>query len=382
MSTVLTPATTEELCEVVAEAARRGNELRVRGGGSKDSIGAPTPEVPILDMRGFSGIVDYDPPELVLTARAGTRLAEIRDAITGEGQMLGFDPWDHGPLFGAPPGAATIGGVVAAGVAGPQRLSLGGARDHLLGFEAVSGTGEAFKAGAKVVKNVTGFDLSKLVAGSWGRLVALTQVTLKVVPLPPARETAVLRGLDPATAVAAMTRAVGSPAGVSAAAHLPNLEGRPATLFRLDGFPESVAARRKQLAAVLAELGPAEVLNDDTGEALWEQVRTASPLPADRPLWRIVVPASKAPGMVGALGDAEWLLDWAGGLVWAAGSTEPGVLRAAAEAAGGHATLVRADAALRARVPALHPPEPGVAALETSICRAFDPHRVFDCGRF
>ncbi len=382
MSTVLTPATTEELCEVVAEAARRGNELRVRGGGSKDSIGAPTPEVPILDMRGFSGIVDYDPPELVLTARAGTRLAEIRDAVTGEGQMLGFDPWDHGPLFGAPPGAATIGGVVAAGVAGPQRLSLGGARDHLLGFEAVSGTGEAFKAGAKVVKNVTGFDLSKLVAGSWGRLVALTQVTLKVVPLPPARETAVLRGLDPATAVAAMTRAVGSPAGVSAAAHLPNLEGRPATLFRLDGFPESVAARRKQLAAVLAELGPAEVLNDDTGEALWEQVRTASPLPADRPLWRIVVPASKAPGMVGALGDAEWLLDWAGGLVWAAGSTEPGVLRAAAEAAGGHATLVRADAALRARVPALHPPEPGVAALETSICRAFDPHRVFDCGRF
>ncbi|HEX7071042.1 MAG TPA: glycolate oxidase subunit GlcE [Rhodothermales bacterium] len=382
MSDALRPATLEELRDAIAGAARAGSKLRLRGGGSKDAVGAPTPEVAALDMREFSGIIEYDPPELVLTARAGTPLSDVNDAVASQGQMLAFDPYDHGPMFGALPGAATIGGIVAAGVSGSQRLSRGAARDHLLGFEAVSGAGEIFKAGSKVVKNVTGFDLSKLVAGSWGRLVALTQVTLKVVPRPQVQETMVMHGLDPAAAVAAMAQAVGSPAGVSAAAHLPDREGAPMTLFRVDGFAESVAARKRSLEAVLADVGSAETLDGETGVSLWEQIRTAAPLPVDRPLWRIVVAPRKAPAVVEMLGDARWILDWAGGLIWAATTAEAGVLRAAAEAAGGHAMLIRADAILRAKTAALHPPARGVVALEKSIRRAFDPENVFDCGRF
>lgn len=378
----LRPATVEELRDVIAGAAREQSSLRLRGGGSKDSVGAPTPDVTTLDMSGFSGIVEYDPPELILTARAGTRLTEINHAVASEAQMLAFDPYDPGPMFGVPPGAATIGGVVASGLSGSQRLSRGGARDHLLGFEAVSGDGETFKAGSRVVKNVTGFDLSKLVAGSWGRLFALTQVTLKVVPVPTAHVTMALRSLEPATAVAVMARAVGSPAGVTAAAHLPDHAGTPVTLFRLDGFRESIGERGKSLAAVLGDTVRAETLDEETGESLWQEIRTAARLPVDRPLWRIIVTPSRAPAIVRTLGDAKWILDWAGGLIWAATMADAGVLRAAAEAAGGHATLIRADAGTRSAIAALHPPPRGVAALEWSIRRAFDPRQVFETGRF
>lgn len=376
------PTTTDELCDVIGEALPDGAGLRLRGGGSKDAIGAPTPRARVLDMRGFSGIVAYDPPELVLTAAAGTPLAEIERAIAKEGQMLAFDPFDHGPVFGNPPGRATLGGIVVAGISGPRRVSSGGVRDHLLGFEAVSGNGEAFKAGSRVVKNVTGFDLSKLIAGSWGRLVAVTSVTLKVVPRPPAQTTILLPGLEPGDAVTAMARAMGSSAGIAAAAHLPNWQEAPATLFRVDGFEESVGARGRSVSTLLAEFGRTQTLDERTATTLWDDIRTAAPLPADRPLWRFVVAPGKAPAVVETLGDDPWLMDWAGGLIWTASSAEAATLRAAAEAAGGHAALIRGDEFLRAGVPALHPPAPGVDAIESSLRRAFDPGRIFDCGRF
>jgi glycolate oxidase FAD binding subunit len=382
MPDALCPTTTDELCDVISGAVRDGTKLRLRGGGSKDAIGAPTPRVPTLDMRGFSGVVAYDPPELVMTAKAGTALSEIEAVVAAEGQMLAFDPYDHGPMFGNAPGAATIGGIVVSGVAGPRRLSCGGARDHLLGFEGVSGNGEGFKAGSRVVKNVTGFDLSKLIAGSWGRLVAVTQVTLKVLPRAPIHATVLLNGLETEAAVAAMARAMGSPAGIAAAAHVPDWQGAPATLFRIDGIEESIAARTKSLAALFANAGRMQTLDDETSASLWNRIRTAAALPADRPLWRIVVAPRKAPAVIETLGDKRWILDWAGGLIWAASTIEAGTIRAAAEAAGGHATLIRGDAVLRAGVPALHPPARGVAALESSIRRAFDPGQVFDCGRF
>lgn len=382
MPDALRPTTTDELCEVISAALHEGSRLRLRGGGSKDAIGAPTPRISTLDMRAFCGVVAYDPPELVMTAKAGTTLSEIEAVVAAEGQMLAFDPYDHGPMFGSAPGAATIGGVVVAGVAGPRRLSCGGARDHLLGFEGVSGNGEAFKAGSRVVKNVTGFDLSKLIAGSWGRLAAVTQVTLKVLPRPPTHATVLLNGLETEGAVAAMARALGSPAGIAAAAHLPDWQGAPATLFRIDGIEESIAARTKSLAALLANAGRLRTLDDETSALLWNGIRMAAMLPADRSLWRIVVAPRKAPAVVGMLGDKRWILDWAGGLIWAASAIDAGTIRAAAEAAGGHATLIRGDAALRTSVPALHPPARGVDALESSIRRAFDHGQVFDCGRF
>lgn len=367
---MLRPTSIDELCEVVAG----GGKLRLRGGGSKDAVGAPC-EAQLVDMRGFAGVVDYDPPELVLTARAGTPLAEVEALLAGEGQMLAFDPFDHGAMLGGSRGSATIGGVIAAGVAGPARLSRGGARDHLLGFTAVSGRGERFVAGAKVVKNVTGYDLSKLIAGSWGRLAAVTELTLKVLPRPVARRTLVVRGLDARSAVTAMAAAMGSPAEVSAAAHLPDWRGEAVTAVRLDGFPASIAARAAMLAGFTA-------LDEAEGDALWGAVRHVAPLGADRPLWRLIVAAGRAPEVIAAFPDADWLLDWAGGLVWLASDADPAAIRTAAAGAGGHATLLRADAATRAAVPMLHPQPAPLAALEARVRRAFDPNGVFETGRF
>jgi glycolate oxidase FAD binding subunit len=338
-------------------------------------------------MTGFAGVVDYDPAELVLTVRPGTRLAEVAALVGGEGQMLAFEPFDHGPIFGQPSGRATIGGVIAAGVAGSQRLSHGAPRDHLLGFRAVSGRGEAFVAGAKVVKNVTGYDLPKLAAGSWGRLFAMTEVTLKVLPRPRCRATWVIEGLGTEQAVAAMAAAMGSQAEVSAAAYLPEkrLQDRSVMALRIQGFPASVAARGAMLAAILSPFGTAAELAPDECDSLWAGLASLAVLPAAPvPLWRINVPPSAGPAIaaVAERHEASWMFDWAGGLVWIAGDVEPAILRAAALQAGGHATLVRAPASQRADIPALHPLAPGVAALETRIRRAFDPHGVFETGRF
>lgn len=370
---MLRPTDITQLCEIVAAG---DGPFRLRGGGSKDAIGAPS-EAAVIDMRGFAGVVDYDPPELVLTVGAGTPLAEIQALVASEGQMLAFEPFDHAALLGGTPGQATIGGVIASGVAGPARLSRGAARDHLLGFTGVSGRGERFVAGAKVVKNVTGYDLPKLVTGSWGRLAAITELTLKVLPAPRARTTLVARGFDPVTAVAAMARAMGSAAEVSAAAHLPAWEGSAVTAIRLDGFPASIRARAETLHQLIDGLEPLD------GDArLWDAVCHASPLPRDKPLWRVVVPGRNAPALVEALPGAEWLFDWAGGLVWLASDADPQAIRAAAATAGGHAMLIRADAAMRATVPAFHPQPAPLAALETRVRRAFDPAGLFETGRF
>jgi glycolate oxidase FAD binding subunit len=381
----LAPVTVPELCDAVAQAAAALTPLEIRGGGSKAQIGADC-NVSVLDMRGFDGVVDYDPPELVLTVRAGTKLAEVQALVARHQQMLAFEPWDHGPLFGQAAGAATIGGVVAAGVAGPRRLTAGGARDHLLGFKAVSGRGEAFVGGSKVVKNVTGYDLPKLMAGSWGRLAAITEITLKVLPLPRCRATMVLDGLDERAAHAAMAQAVGSHAEVAAAAHLPAAvnDGRAMTLLLVQGFEPSVAARCALLPALLCDHGTLRAMDPVEADGLWDKVRTVSPLDDRQPLWRVVVPPSGSHVVVGALQPlgARWLFDWAGGLVWLSFDGDAAIVRAAAEQAGGHAMLVRAPAEWRAKVPAQHPRAAGVAKLEARIRRGFDPGGVFETGRF
>jgi glycolate oxidase FAD binding subunit len=361
---MMRPSTIEELARIVAEAAAGGGRLGLRGGSSKADVGAPHQSQP-LDMSGFAGILDYDPAELVLTAAAGTPLAEIETAVAEKSQMLAFEPFDHGPMFGRPDGAATIGGVIAAGVCGSRRLSRGAARDHLLGFRAVSGRGEAFVAGGKVVKNVTGYDLSKVMAGSWGRLAALVEVTLKVLPRPPVEQSLAIESLDPAAAVALMSKAMGSQADVAAAAHAPGL-----TVMRLEGFGPSVEAR----SALLQSMG-LRPLAEAEAARFWAELR--NPLPDAEALWRISVAPGRAPEVIAKLGG-DWRTDWAGGLIWTAHQGA----RAAAAAAGGHAMLLRAPETMRAEVPALHPPAPAVAALEARVRRAFDPAGVFETGRF
>jgi glycolate oxidase FAD binding subunit len=382
---VLKPGTAAEAAEVIADSAAAGTRLEIRGGGSKAEIGAPR-EAVILDMSAFSSVIDYDPPELVLTVGPGASLAMVEALVASEGQQLAFEPFDHGPIFGRPAGAATIGGVIAAGVSGSRRVSAGGVRDHLLGFHAVSGRGEAVVGGAKVVKNVTGYDLPKLACGSWGRLFALTEVTLKVLPRGRDRATLAARGLTPAAAQGAMARAMGSGADVQAAAHLPHgLDGGASlTLVRLEGFGPSIAARTAIVQALWRDVGGAEVLDEATAAAAWDALRTLATLPADWPLWRINTPPSGGAKVAQALEPlgAQWLFDWAGGLTWLSFVGDADVVRQAAKAAGGHAMLVRAVAGARAQVPALHPPQPGVAALEARVRASFDPAGVFETGRF
>ena len=380
----MAPSTPDELADTIADAARSGIKLEIRGGGSKAEIGCDRDAV-MLDMRGFAGVIDYDPPELVITVGAGTPLSDIEELVERQQQMLAFEPWDHGPLFGRPAGAATIGGVVASAVAGSRRLTMGGARDHLLGFEAVSGRGERFVAGARVVKNVTGYDLPKVMAGSWGRLAAMTQLTLKVLPRPRVTATMIVEGLSPRQAHAAMACAMGSHADVAAAAHLPAAvnEGRAITAFRLQGFEPSVDARSALLLGLLRDYGALRPLDQGEADSFWDAVRIAAPL-SHGSLWRVNVPPSGGCDVVAALEPlgARWLFDWAGGLLWLLWDGDAASVRQAAERAGGHAMLVRAPAEQRARVPAQHPRAPGLAALEERVRRAFDPAGIFETGRF
>jgi len=366
----LEPRDAQDLCAIVADAGATGQRLELRGGGSKASVGAPR-EAAVVSLRALSGVVDYDPAELVLTVRPGTPLAEIEALVAGEGQMLAFEPW------GDP--AATIGGTVAAGVAGSRRVTAGGARDHLLGFTAVSGRGEAFVAGAKVVKNVTGYDLPKLMAGSWGRLGAMTELTLKVLPKPRVAVTLVAHGLSPRAAHAAMACALGSNADVSAAAHL----RRGPTLLRVAGFAPSVEARCRVLPGLLRDHCALEQMSEAEAAPLWAEAMTGARLSG--PIrWRVHLPPRHAPELIERLEPLgiDWAMDWGGGMVWVALDGPRTEVRDEAAKLGGDATLVLAGAAMRQHIPAFQPRAPGVAALEQRVRRAFDPAGVFETGRF
>ena len=382
------PTSVEQLCAAVANAAATGERLEIRGGGTKAPIGAPR-DARVLDMRGLAGVIDYDPAELVITLRAATRLREVTDLLAAHGQHLPFEPWDHAPLFAEPADEATIGGVIAAGVSGPRRVTAGGARDHLLGLTAVTGRGEVVVAGARVVKNVTGYDLPKLFAGSWGRLGAMAELTLKVLPAPRESVTLALTGLAPRAAQAAMAAALGSPHGVCSAAHLPQTFDRmgPHTLLRVAGFAPSVAARCAGLETTLAAHGALVRLPDDYTARLWAEITVPAPL--DGPvLWRLALPPSEAPALAERFEatGARWFMDWGGGLLWLewrdAGAVDPAEVRAAAESARGHAMLLRAPEALRRRVPAQHPRPAPLMALEARVRAAFDPVGVFETGRW
>ena len=382
------PTSVEQLCAVVADAAAAGERLEIRGGGTKALVGAPR-EARLLDMRGLAGVIDYDPAELVITLRAGTPLREVTELLALNGQHLPFEPWDHAPLFDKPVGEATIGGVIAAGVAGPRRVTAGGARDHLLGLTAVTGRGEVVVAGARVVKNVTGYDLPKLFAGSWGRLGAMAELTLKVLPAPRETATLTIAGLGPRVGRAAMAAALGSPHGVCSAAHLPQTPDRqgPHTLLRVAGFAPSVAARCQALEAMLAGHGEVQRLAPERARELWDEVTVPAPL--DGPvLWRLALPPSEAPALAERFEatGARWFMDWGGGLLWLEWRDEAAMVsadvRAAAEAARGHAMLLRAPEALRRGFPAQHPRPVALMALEARVRAAFDPAGVFETGRW
>jgi glycolate oxidase FAD binding subunit len=380
---ILTPANEGELSELLASACADRRAVEIIGGGSKVGVGQPQRVTQTISTAKLAGVVDYDPAELVLTVRPGEKLAAIETLLAQSNQMLAFEPFDFGPVFGQAPGASTIGGVIAAGLAGSRRLSAGNVRDHVLGFNAVSGAGQVFKAGGRVVKNVTGYDVSKLMAGSWGRLAVMTEMTLKVLPRPRTTRTLVLRGLSLAAGAQAIARALRSQAELAAAAFAPGEASL--TALRLEGSGPSVEARARLLADLL---GAVEPMDDTEASAFGASVRDGSRLgqgSADDVLWRISTPLSAggsvAEYLTGLGGEA--MLDWAGGLVWAlAPSAACARVREIAEAAGGHALMVRAPLAVRRAVPALHPEAPGVAALSARVKAAFDPNGILDPQRF
>jgi glycolate oxidase FAD binding subunit len=390
--TRFSPTDERQLAEIVAAAVAREEPMELVAGGSKRGLGRPMQTPHVLDLSGFAGIRQYEPAELVVTAGAATPLAEIEAALDAAGQMLAFEPADWRALLGTEERGQTLGGVVACNLAGPRRIRQGAARDHFLGFRGVSGRGDAFKAGGRVVKNVTGYDLCKLMAGSYGTLAALTEISIKVLPRPEATRTITIRRLDDGAALAAMIQALNSSHELSGSAHLPAAlapEGAALTAVRVEGPAPSVEARAAALEKELASFGPIAVLRDEASAALWRTIRDAAPLVplADRAVWRISVPPTAAPGLVATLArslDFRHFYDWGGGLVWlaVAGSDDGGAAAIrAALAGGGHATLLRAAEGLRAAVPVFQPQPPAIAALTARVKDSFDPRRVLNRGR-
>jgi glycolate oxidase FAD binding subunit len=381
------PRDAGELRQAVEWALNDGATLDVRGGGGKLDLGKPMQCDQVLDVSAISGIVDYAPEELVVTLRAGTPMREVEALLAQRNQMLAFEPPDLGPLLGRAPGEGTLVGAVMGNFAGPRRLSAGAARVHLLGFSGVNGRGEAFKSGGRVMKNVTGYDLSKLIAGSWGTLAVLDEVSVKVLPAPDQTRTLLLQGLDDPAAVTAMCAAMGSPHEVSGAAHV---GGR--TALRIEGVAPSVEARMKGLRELLATSGAAmDELGTLESRTFWREVRDVAPLDAapDAVVWRLSCPPTEGPAIVARIRAqrpaAKAFYDWSGGLIWLAlpptADADHVLVRAALGTTGGHATLIRAPEAVRASVPVLHPQSPALTALAVRVKESFDPKRLFNPGR-
>jgi len=391
----------------VRAAIANEQPLEIIGHGSKRLIGQPMATNAVLDMSALNAVTSYEPNELIITVEAGAPLSDVLSLIDSKSQQFAFEPVDTSALLGTPP-LGTIGGTIGAGLAGPRRIKAGGVRDHLLGAHAVSGFGDSFKTGGRVVKNVTGYDLCKLLAGSWGTLAVMTEVTLKVMPRPESERTLVLRGLDDLAANRAMTMALGSPFDVSGAAHLPasslrtdvggldQLGSAPreaVTLLRLEGTAASAAHRAAALGKSLEVFGTAQMLQDAASEVIWSSVRDVRPFAVAGalgawPVWRIVCP----PASGGALGQAlardtggEVIYDWGGGLIWAALPPKPdaqaALVRQRVEAVGGHATLLRASDEVRHQVDVFHPQAKGLAALGERVRLSFDPKTILNRGR-
>lgn len=387
----MAPETEAALAAEIARAHAAREPLAIEGRGTKRAMLRPVQAARTLSTRNLSGIVLYRPTELMIRAQAGTPIPEIEAALAEHNQQIIAEPPDLTALFGASE-PATLGGVVSTNLSGPRRIMWGAMRDHVLGIRAVTGEGEVFRSGGRVLKNVTGLDLCKLLTGAHGTLGVLTEVTLKVLPRAEATGTLAIRVADVARGVAALSAALGSPYGVSGAALLMDghgaLEGMVA-LARIEDFAESVTYRLARLRDDLAAHGEAALLETPASHALWRAVRDAEPLRAapEEAIWRVSVAPSAAPGVATALRaafDAKLLLDWGGGLIWVAGPAREqvhGVVMQAATAARGSFTLFRAPASLSAHVPVLPEEAPPLAAIARRVKATLDPLGLLNPGR-
>jgi glycolate oxidase FAD binding subunit len=378
-----------QLVDAVRAARETREPFEIVGRGTKRAYGRATAIANTLNVSALSGILNYEHDELVITARAATLISEIEAALNQRQQRLGFDPADWGPLFGVRGGEGTIGGALSADTSGPARLRFGAARDHLLGYRAVNGFGEAYKAGGRVVKNVTGFDLSKLMCGAMGTLGVLTEVTLRVYPRAPVSATLMIKDVSPDEGFALLRRVWSSPFEPIGLAYIPDCSakafaigdfGKGAALLRVEGAAEPL---KEKIAALRAILSAYSLESIDDGDAIFVQIGAGIPfLHYEGNIWRLSVPQASAAACIDRANAPFWFADWAGGLLWlglpAAGAP---ALRAIAARVGGHATLFRASAESRGRIPVFQPESSVHAALMNSVKAAFDPLALFNPGR-
>ncbi|WP_293574639.1 FAD-binding protein [Phaeobacter sp.] len=363
----MTPQSEAELAEMIAEAK---GPLSVTGGGTRAIAGGAVP----LSIAGLSGVSLYEPGALTLVVKAGTPLSQITSLLDAENQRLAFEPMDHRGLLGTD-GDATIGGVFAANISGPRRIQCGAARDFLLGVRFVDGRGQRLSNGGRVMKNVTGYDLVKLMCGAHGTLGVLSEVSLKVLPKAEAVATVTVEIAEVTKAVAAMSKALGSPYDVTGAAYDPE---RGTVHIRVEGFEASVAYRAGALCQDLASFGAAEVSGEDAA-LLWQRIRDVAAF-HDRPgdVWRISVKPTDAVHLASKLDASALQFDWGGGLIWAL--MPPGQDLRAQMTVPGHATLVRADAATRARIVRFQPEPAPLAAVSAGLRAQFDPRGILNPG--
>ncbi len=383
MTEKFTPANADQLREIIALAAAERISLRIHGHDSKYGLGRPVSASHALDVSKLTGIISYAPEELVLSAQAGAPMAEINEALRAHRQHLAFEPPDWGPLFGARAGSGTIAGVLSCNGSGPRRFKAGAARDHFLGFSAINGRGEVFKAGGQVVKNVTGYDLPKLLAGAYGTLGVMTQVTVKTLPAPEDTATLVIRDLTNEKALEALRLAAGGALEPSGLAHLPaGVAGAGAqTLFRLEGPFAAVSERHSRLKILLRDFGACESLSTEAAKTIWTRIRDVEPFAGDTPpLWRISVPPRDGAQVAAQIAAQKYYFDWAGGLIWLL-CADAARVRAAVAPTGGHAMLFRAPEEMRRATPVFEPQPAPLAALEHRVRDAFDPLRIFNPGR-
>jgi len=403
--TALAPRDEQEIIDVITAAVANGTPIDITGGGSRLGLGHATSAATRLSTSGLRGVTLYEPSELVLSAKAGTSLKEITDLLDQNGQELAFEPMDHGVLYGGDTNAGTIGGAISVNASGPRRIKVGAARDHLLGFRAANGRAEVFQSGGRVMKNVTGYDMCKLMSGAFGTLGVLSEITVKVMPKAETQQTLIIHGLDDVTAISVMTHASGLPHEVSSLAHMPVLardfalplsNGSSITALRVEGPEISVRQRLDGLKSNLAHLldkssTSVETLDQAATVALWACLRDVSMF-AVQPyqIWRISTAPTEGPAIArgaeaGGIPIAGYFYDWAGGLIWMA--VEPAAdahataLRSLVDAVGGHATLVRAADDVRAAVPVFHPQPGPLAGLSERIRKGFDPELVLNRGR-
>ena len=392
ISPLLSPADEGEATAIVAAAGKSGQTLRIAGGDTRRGLGRPVSAHATLSSAALTGITLYEPAELVIRAKAGTPLREIEATLAENGQMLSFEPMDHRPLFGGA-GEPTIGAVAAGNFFGPRRIRAGAARDSLLGIRIVNGRGEIIKSGGRVMKNVTGLDLTKVICGAYGTLGFITEVVFKVLPRPQRSATLAIDGLSDGDAIVALTSALGSPFEPSGAAHLPatHTGAAPRTLIRVEGFSDAVDYRLERLRAIVGHRSETQIIDDSDSLSVWASMRDAKPLATDtnRVIWRISTVPGSAPSVTAAIAvalpSAIWFYDLGGGLIWL--SVEPsddggaGAVRTAVGTVGGHATLVRGPDEIRRSVPVFQPLAEPLTKLTAGIKRSFDPAGIFEPGR-